>query len=238
MIKDKSFLRKPPINLDPKQVIVLNAMSFSVDICEIAFNQLEEDLLKFSNNPKSEGLIFPKIFSNVWTIINNASVFRNLIVRHFKISHNEPTLSEFNKAKKIRNTNQHIDERIEEVLSLKVLPIYGSLSWYRNIENSNKVEQFFLFSGTFENPDEVEGEMILPNLEKTGKAIEHMIFRSVTKQGNNDFPELTISLNEIMEDLKLWVEHFEKLINDLVHDKENIKQHKSNLFIKINSHWK
>lgn len=237
MIKENSYLRRPPINLDPKQVITLNAMSFSVDICEIAFKELIQDLTKFSDAPKSEGLIFPKIFSNVWTIINNASVFRNLIEKHFSISNEEPSMSEFNKAKKIRNTNQHIDDRINEILSLESLPIYGSLSWYRNIQDSNKIEQFFLYSGTFDDVNKVGGEMVLPNIDKTERIIDGIIFRSVTKIGNNKYPEVTVSLYEIMRDIKLWVDHFEKELNELVKNIDKVKQHKSNLFIKVNSHW-
>lgn len=103
MISEKSFLRFPPKNLNPKQVVIFNAITFSIDICQIAFEELIKELVQFSDSPKSSGNIFPKIFSNVWTIINNSAIFRNLICSHFDILENNSNLEEFNNAKKIRN---------------------------------------------------------------------------------------------------------------------------------------
>lgn len=84
-MKDNSYLRKPPVNLEPKQVIVINALSYSVDICEMAFDELLNELIIFKD-PKSQKLLFPKIFSLVWTIINNSSLFRNILEKHFGVS--------------------------------------------------------------------------------------------------------------------------------------------------------
>ena len=236
-MKENSFLRKPPINLDAKQVIAINALSFSIDICEMAFEELVNELLLFSNNPKSEKLIFPKIFSNVWTIINNSSLFRNILEKHFEVSIEENYMQELNITKKIRNTNQHIEERINEILTLETLPIYGSLSWYRNIKNTNKVEQFFLYSGVFTNIEKVGGEMIAPKKEKTNRIIDEIIFSSVTKLNKNDYPILTISLYKIMEDMNFWVEYLESEIAKNLEGIENIERHKTNLYAKIKSHW-
>jgi len=237
MISEKSFLRFPPKNLHPKQVIAFNAITFSIDICQIAFEELIKELVQFSDSPKSSGNIFPKIFSNVWTIINNSTIFRNLICSHFDILENNPNLEEFNNAKKIRNSNQHIDERISEILTLKDLPIYGSLSWYRNIKNTNKIQQFFLYSGTFTHQNNVGGEIIVPKDKKTDREIDELIFRCVTKQNRNSFPEITISLYKIMEDLKIWIDHFETQIVEQFKDFDTTDRHNSNLFFQINSHW-
>ena len=234
---ENSYLRKPPINLNAKQVIAINALSFSVDICEIAFEELIKDLVSFSNNPKSEKLIFPKIFSNVWTIINNSCLFRNILEKHFGVLKTNISMLEFNKAKRIRNTNQHIEDRINEILTLETLPIYGSLSWYRNIENSNNVEQFFLFSGVFDDIKKVGGEMITPNKDKSNRIIDELIFSSVTKLNENNYPTLTISLYKIIEDITFWVEYLELEISKNMNGNENIERHKTNLYAKLKSHW-
>lgn len=236
-MEDNSYLRKPPINLNAKQVIAINALSFSVDICEIAFDELLKDLLLFSNNPKSEKLIFPKIFSNVWTIINNSSLFRNILEKHFEVSKTHSYMLEFNNAKKIRNTNQHIEDRINEILTLETLPLYGSLSWYRNIENSNNVEQFFLYSGVFDDVKKVGGQMITPKKNKSNRIIDELIFSSVTKLNEKNYPVLTISLYKIMEDITFWVEYLELEIAKNLNGIENIERHKTNLYAKLKSHW-
>lgn len=237
MINEKSLLRFPPKNLNPKQVVVFNAITFSVDICQIAFEELIKELLQFSDSPKSSGNTFPKIFSNVWVIINNVTIFRNLICSHFDILDSDSSLEEFNKAKKIRNSNQHIDERISEILTLRDLPIYGSLSWYRNIKNTNKIQQFFLYSGTFTHQRNVGGEIIIPRNENTYREIDELIFTCVSKQNNNSYPEITISLYRIMEDLKIWIEHFDNQIDEQLKDFDTSDRHNSNLYFQINGHW-
>ena len=207
MINENSFIRRPPIGLEPKQVRALNAMSFSVDICCLAFKKLEDDLIIFSDNPNSDGLVYSKIFSNVWAIINNVSIIGKILKTQFKIDEKNVALSEINKAILMRNTNQHIDERINEVFSLNTLPIYGSLSWCSSIENSKKVKQFFIYSGTFEKVEEVGGEVVLPNTNATEKVIEQIIFNSVVNEAsrkNPNYQEFTLSLNEIMEHLEIW----------------------------------
>ena len=236
-MKDNSYLKKPPVNLDAKQVFALNALSYSVDICEMAFEELLNELLIFSDNPKSEKVIFPKIFSYVWTIVNNSSLFRNVLEKHFEVDDEEDYMQEFNKARKIRNTNQHIEDRINEILSLESLPIYGSLSWYRNIENTNKVEQYFMYSGVFNDIEKVGGQMVTPEKGKTDRIIDEIIFSSVTKLNKNEYPTLTISLYKIMADINFWVEYLELEISKNLKGIENIEKHKTNLYAKLKSHW-
>lgn len=117
------------------------------------------------------------------------------------------------------------------------MPIYGSLSWYRNIKNTNKIQQFFLYSGTFIHQNNVGGEIIVPKDKKTDREIDELIFRCVTKQNRNSFPEITISLHKIMEDLKIWIDHFETQIVEQFKDFDTTDRHNSNLFFQINSHW-
>jgi len=136
IIDNNSHFRFPPKKLKPEQVIVFNAITYSVDICEITYDRLYSELIKFCENPDSQNENYPKIFADVWTIISNATIFMNLIVRYFDLKDDEEMLSEFKKAKKLRNSYQHIDERISEVFTLNDLPLYGSLSWVRNIPDS------------------------------------------------------------------------------------------------------
>lgn len=62
MISEKSFLRFPPKNLHPKQVIAFNAITFSIDICQIAFEELIKELVQFSDSPKVVETFFLKYF--------------------------------------------------------------------------------------------------------------------------------------------------------------------------------
>lgn len=182
-IDNNSYFRFPPKKLKPEQVIVFNAITYSVDICEITFERLNKELIKFSENPISKNENYSKIFADVWTIISNATIFLNLITRHFDLADDEEKLSELKKAKSLRNSFQHIDARISEILTLNDLPMYGSLSWMRNIPESNKFQQFMLYSGVFTNHKKsVGGQIITPKKEIVTDEIEEIIFESVTKK--------------------------------------------------------
>lgn len=237
-IDNNSHLRFPAIRLKPQQVIVFNAITYSVDICEITYDRLYNELIKFSQNPSSNNENYPKIFADVWTILSNATIFMNLIVRHFNLGADEEMLSELKCAKKLRNSYQHIDERISEVLTLNDLPMYGSLSWTRNIPNSNKFQQFMLYSGVFTNhKDSVGGQMITPTMEIGIDEIDEIIFESITKQGQ-DFPKITISIKKLILDIQSWIEHFEKQINEQLESDEKMERHKTNLYFQIKGHRK
>ena len=160
----------------------------------------------------------------------------NLITRHFNLGTEEPMLSELTKAKKLRNSYQHIDERISEVLTLNDLPMYGSLSWIRNVPNSNKFQQFMLYSGVFTNHIEsVGGQMITPTMEIRIDEIDDILFESITKQGRN-FPKANISIKKLITDIQRWIEHFEKQINEQLESYGKMQRHNTNLFFQINGH--
>jgi hypothetical protein len=236
IIDNNSHFRFPPKKLKPEQVIVFNAITYSVDICEITYNRFYNELVKFSENPSSNNENYPKIFADVWTILSNATIFMNLIVRHFDLTDDEELLSELKKAKKLRNSYQHIDERISEVLTLNDLPMYGSISWMRNIPKSNKFQQFILYSGVFTNhTNGVGGQMITPKVEIGIDEIDEIIFESITKQGQN-FPKVTILIKKLIMDIQNWIEHFEKQINEQLEAFGNMERHNTNLFFQINGH--
>jgi len=239
MIIDKnSYFRFPPKNLKPEQVIVFNAITYSVDICELTFERLTLELIEFSKSPKSENENFPRIFADTWTIISNATIFLNLITRHFDIYSNLGTLEELNNAKKLRNSYQHIDERITEVLTLNDLPVYGALSWVRNIPETNKIQQFILYSGVFTNHKEsIGGQVYSPKKEGNTNEIDGILFESITKIGKNNFPKTSISINKLMLDISRWIEHFEKQLSEQLGKYAKIERHNTNIFFQLNSHW-
>lgn len=238
IIDRESYFRFPPKNLKPEQVIVFNAITFSIDICELTFQRLNVELIEFSKLPKSENENYPRIFADVWTIISNATIFLNLITRYFDVNQNEVVLNELNKAKRLRNSYQHIDERITEILTLNDLPIYGALSWVRNVPNSNKMQQFILYSGVFTNHKEsIGGQISTPRKEEKTNEIDGILFESITKSGKNKFPKILISINKLMLDINNLIDHFEKQLTEQLSINDKIKRHNTNIFFQLNSHW-
>lgn len=120
----KSHIRNPPKILLPQQVVSFNAIRYSLDICQLSHERLIKKLSEQTEKRDIEPIDFPEIFSDVWSIINNAQMFGKIICREFGISKTEPKLSEIVKAIDFRNSNQHLEERISQVLSVDDLPVY------------------------------------------------------------------------------------------------------------------
>ena len=198
---------------------------------------MKSEIIKFSENPSSKNENYPNIFADVWTLISNATIFLNLIVRHFDLEDDEEHLLELKKAKNLRNSFQHIDERISEVLTLNDLPMYGSLSWTRNIPDTNKFQQFMLYSGVFTNHKKsVGGKMISPKMEMGTDEIEEIIFVSVTKINKTEYPKVTVSIKKLIFDIQNLIKHFEKQIDDQIEQYGKMERHNTNLFFQINGH--
>ena len=125
IIKSESYFRKPPILLKPQQVVVFDAIRYSIDICDIAFARLKETLHKLSFSNLRGDLVSPMIFADVWMIIDSATIFMNIVSRHFNIDPSDPLFDKLRDVKLFRHSNQHIDERILEVIHENQLPIYG-----------------------------------------------------------------------------------------------------------------
>lgn len=232
-----SLIRNPPKILSPKQVISFNAIRYSLDICHISNERLINKLSNQTDKEIVEPLDFPEIFSDVWSIINNAQMFGKIIRQEFKINKNVPNLSEINKAIHFRDSNQHFEERISQVLSVKDLPVYGSLSWRKNYLESNEIVLSTIYSGTFTNKRKVS--MLISNnsyieLNKTIQNIEFSnVIREKDKSGKWIFNEHKISISKLISDLKSWIDNLDKQANKQFEGGKNLERHTSDLIIQF-----
>ena len=216
IIGENSYLRFPPRKLNAEQTTIFNAITYSVDICDVCYNRLYANLAGLTNNPQPNKLIYAEIFSDAWSIINSSTIFLNLINRYFKQTDNK-CLIEIRKAKKLRNSNQHIDERIGEVYSSKNLPIYGSLTWRHNIENSKECMLSLLSAGVFTHHNEYNAS-ITPG-KSNGEEVENITFRSIARE-KDDFTELEVCVNQLIKELEEYIFRIE---NSFVIQIENQK---------------
>lgn len=235
-ISDKSLLRFPPKNLNPKTVLDFATITYFTDICNIRYESLIEKLVIFSNNPESNNINFPSIYSDVWEILSSVTTLRILILKRFEFEENHPHLVEFGKAKLLRNTNQHIEDRIVEVLEKEDASLFGTLSWQRNVPGTNgKIQSFMLYSGVFtKNKEGISGTVPkIPNAEST-KRIEEIIFETMVTKNRKDFYNQSISINQIMDDLKILVDSFHIQLQEQIEAQPNTGTHNTNLFIQTN----
>ena len=232
IISKDSYLRFPPKKLNTQQTTIFNALTYSVDICDLCYQRLYKQLIELSDKPESKDLIYPSVFSDAWSIINNSSIFLNLISRYFK-KFGSSNLIEIKKAKKLRNSNQHIDERIAEIYVSKNFPIFGSLSWVKNFQDSNNFILVSLYAGVFTHHNEFETS-INPG-KASNEEIESIFLNSIIKD-KNDFKEISVCLKAIMQELNQYVEMLENDFGQQIEKLEgntNVQRHNSNMYIAL-----
>lgn len=235
-ISGSSLLRFPPKNLNPKTVLDFATITYFTDICNIRFESLIQKLVEFSDNAESNNVNFPSLYSDVWEILASVTTLRRLILERFEFEDNHPHLIEFGKARLLRNTYQHIDDRIIEVLEKEDASLFGTISWQRNVPNTpDKIQSFMLYSGVFtKNKKGISGTVPkLPDVNST-KRIDEILFEAIVSTNRKNFESMSVSLITIMEDLKIIVESFEQQILEQMANHPNVGTHNTNLYIQTN----
>ena len=232
-----SYLRNPPTIISPRQVLIFNAIRYSIDICEISKNRLAENLSKISETDSIEPLDFPNIFLDTWSIINHSVIFKKIISREFNINENEQNLAEINKAKNLRDSNQHIDERLSESLFTNDLPVYGLISWRTKTEKPNEVNISTIFSGTFTSKRKVKMKITNPDFKSQDKKIHMVEFTSIIREkinGKWEFREQNILIDIIPRGFKTHLKVFDNQINEQLKKHQITETHKSDLIVQMN----
>lgn len=233
-----SYIRNPSLRLLPKQVATFNALRYSLDICDISYNRLMLNLSDLSENGKIGSQTFPIIFLDIWSIINNGVVFKKILQTEFDLSSEEPYFQELNKCKDLRDSNQHIDERLSQILSIEDLPIYGSLSWMKFYPNNNEVILSSIYSGTVTNKKIASVKISNQNNDdiEINEQIQRLEFTSIVREKENGkfvFPDKSILINRVIIELKWWVEHMESEIKNVFKDVTNIENHTSDFIVRM-----
>lgn len=234
-----SKLRYTPIEIQSDQILTFNAIRYCTDICEVSFLRLVGNLSIITEEGITHCFDSPTIFSDVWSIINNAVIFKKLLCRELKVPVNNERFKEINKAIDLRNTNQHMDERLSEVFADSNYPIYGSLSWRKETDDNGFIISS-LHSGTFtnkkeitttiSNTDDIEFDEIIQRIEFTG------IIKEGTK-GNYMYREEKISVTKIISELFWWINQLDNDLNKLG-DKVNFTEvHKNDIIFQLKGYY-
>jgi hypothetical protein len=233
IISNNSIFRSPPKLLHPDQIFVFNAIRYSVDICEVTFKRLEKNLFDFAFNPGHSDFI-PLIFSDVWTIINNATILKNVIKKHFKIDDKDPLLLGLKKLEGLRHSNQHLEDRINEIKSFDDLPpIYGTLSWLTK-EDEGSIEGILsvIYSGTVK--DSINTTPINPAEKINRKKVNDIKFTGIDREGRTSrFFETSVYINVIIDDIKEIINQFEFQIAEQFKNLDFSERHISDLIIQL-----
>ena len=232
IIKSNSFLRRPSTKIHPEQIIIINAIRYSVDICEMAFNRLEKNLYEFQEQ-YYDGNYIALIFSDVWTIINNGAILKKIICNNFNISDNDPIFGILSKLKGLRDTNQHLEERAFQIFDYPELPpVYGTISWYaKKKENDFEGILTTIYSGTIFRS--INAEMENPAGKENAKIVNDIKFEGIERVGKNNFAKSSIYINHVIDDVKKIIQSFEIQFENQFKDIDTSERHVSDLILQF-----
>ncbi len=237
IIPSDSYLINPPTFINPQLVLILNAIRYSVEICEISYIRLCKALSDLTENPYVEEYVFPEIYLEAWSIVNNAVIFRNILEKHFKIDLEDKLFIEINKARELRNTYQHIDDRITEIFVKKDLPIFGAVSWFKRYPESDKAIFCSTYSGSFTNkqmPDVKFSNVIDENLNNEIQKIElASIVRIHGKNRKKEFQKSIVHLSILIYDLNEIIKVIDLNMKEFYKNLDSTERHFSDLVIKL-----
>ena len=232
IIKPNSFFRRPSTKIHPEQIIIINAIRYSVDICEMAFNRLEKNLYEFQEQ-YYDGNYIALIFSDVWTIINNGAILKKIICNNFNISDSDPIFGILSELKGLRDTNQHLEERAFQIFDYPELPpVYGTISWYaKKKENDFEGILTTIYSGTIFRS--INAEMENPAGKENAKIVNDIKFEGIERVGKNNFAKSSIYINHVIDDVKKIIQSFEIQFENQFKDIDTSERHVSDLILQF-----
>ncbi|MBL1232112.1 MAG: hypothetical protein COA31_005300 [Flavobacteriales bacterium] len=179
---------------------------------------------------------YPEIFLDVWSLINNSVIFYKVSSREFNLKNEEPYFQEILKAKSLRDSNQHIDERLSQVLKTENYPIYGSLSWKKRYSENGEIKVSTIYSGLFTHRNKVSMTLTNSVEDELDEFIQQIEFTGIARKGIRPdfyFEEQKISINKLVQDLKWWTNHFDQQLENQLKNFDLTKRHQSDLIIQL-----
>jgi len=233
LIKDDSIFQKIPIILDKKQVYLIEGIRYCANSISLSYISLVDNLSKISERSSNKSGLYYSVYKEAWAMID--STYRlTCFISALSVSDGEAS-DDFKfllETKSLRNTFEHLDERIDEIIVKINAPLWGNISWLKVIDDQNG-KLFYLSAG---HPNE-KFESILIN--PSGKLIDGEIncITLETIQRKKDDHVIILDLSELYK-------RTEKIIQKMTHELEaQLTPHlihgkyAQDILLTINIHW-
>lgn len=121
------ILRQIPLQVDAKDALAFDSIRMVSEFVVFNYNYLCDALNQFSNHEIKPPISF--IFMNIWGIIDSAGKLSRMIKLLGLTTISADVIAFFDDIYKVRNTFQHLDERIGEVFLPQQVPVLGFITW-------------------------------------------------------------------------------------------------------------
>jgi hypothetical protein len=133
ILNSDSILNYLPSGIVAREIKILDAMRFSLEIIDYNHNSLIEELSEISLNEKKKKL--PLLMNHVWTLIDFTQRFHSLYKKlSTEINNDIECLNNW----AFRNACQHFTSNLEKVIEDEK-PLFGVLKWVVKDNQNGKV---------------------------------------------------------------------------------------------------
>lgn len=196
LIDGNSIFNKIPVNLNQRQIFLMEGIRFCVNSISLSFERLLQEIKFISDNSlreESSHIIFKEAWSQIDTTYRLTN-FIKAISSNWDDAKIKPggNFEYLLKTKPFRNSFQHIDERIDEILLNLNAPIWGNISWLKFVDEKH-IKSFVVSAG---HPrDDFNNKLINPLGLEIHDKIDHITIEAVQK--NSTEPISSINLSEL-----------------------------------------
>jgi len=198
-------------------------MRFTIDIIQINYNQLLKDL-KNASLKKNKNI--PSVFNSAWNIIDNIQRLNEIYKKYPQQS--ELTLfKDISDIRFFRHSYQHLEDRINEIIIDKQLPVFGALKWAVNYKTNSF--SCLAISGTFYGkettiinpadplPDDLISKItLITTVRKDKKTVEKEInISDLIKALKENIKKLEVGFNSSLKKQKL-IQSMDNKLDDLL----------------------
>jgi hypothetical protein len=143
LIFKHSLIKNLPV-LGKEENLIIDAIRFGCEMLDFSYSSLRKDLLKMSKGDTKRSN--PRTFTYAWSIIDYAMRVQkiyNKLTFEGKENYSEP----LNRLIEVRNTYQHLNERIDRACIANEIAIFGTITWCYKSANQKHIEAHYLSSG-------------------------------------------------------------------------------------------
>lgn len=157
LVPNESPLRQLPVETDPRLVLFVDGIRYSMETLELTHSRLLstlESISGFQNDKPKLSQMIAEAISDAWGMVDSAHRLRELVQQMPRLKKSEPDVQllirETKAVEDLRNFAQHFRTGIDGFVS-KRLPLWGTLSWNRQNAETGVPECHTIIPGTYYN---------------------------------------------------------------------------------------
>lgn len=154
MIRHDSPLRRLPLGMDPRQLVLIDGLRLSLESAAMAYQRLHDGLVWLSqereSNPERHNRHIAASL-DAWSVVDSLRRFRRLVQHTPGIKKRSAGVVQFVKGTEslegLRDSAQHLEERTKRAIEER-LPFFGVLTWTSHVpEKPDRIWQHMLVMG-------------------------------------------------------------------------------------------